>query len=34
MRSSVIAASISFLFRGRNPALQLQKRPPMAALFK
>jgi hypothetical protein len=34
MRSSMIAASIKFLFRGRIPAPQIQKRPSMAALFK
>ena len=34
MRSSMIAASINLLFRGRNPALKIQKRPSMAALFK
>jgi hypothetical protein len=34
MRSSMSAASISALFRGRHPALQIQKRPSMAALFK
>jgi hypothetical protein len=34
MRSSVIAASVDVLFHGRNPALQIQRRPSMAALFK
>jgi hypothetical protein len=34
MRSSMIAASVNVLFHGRNPALQIQRRPSMAALFK
>jgi hypothetical protein len=34
MRSSMIAASVNFLFHGRKSALQIQRRPSTAALFK